>query len=284
MIRSLRARVVAAFLVLGLAFLVSVGGALFVILRDLNQQSQEAALTEALVPFVVQVRLRLVAGTTPSQVVAALTPFTQGSDISVFLTDNSGDVLDTGSDAVPGQLLIPGPQRRGDVTNGTYRLGGQTYQYVAATLFADATPGGARALVLAHPDTATGQALGDLVRGLLLALLALLIVGIPLATLLARQVSRPLERLAVAARHVGEGTLPAPLPVDGPQEVQDASLAFNQMTAEVEHARRAQADMLAGLRHDLRTPLTVIGGFAQALQDGTATGDEAGRAATAIAD
>ena len=148
MIRSLRARVLAAFALLGLAFLLSVGGALFVVLRDLNQQSQEAALTEALVPFVVQVRLRLVAGTTPSQVVAALTPFTQGSDVSVFLTDNNGQVLDTGSDIAPGRLVIPGPQRRGDVTNGTYQLGGRTYQYVAATLFADATPGrgaGARA-------------------------------------------------------------------------------------------------------------------------------------------
>ena len=284
MIRSLRARVLAAFALLGLAFLLSVGGALFVILRDLNQQSQEAALTEALVPFVVQVRLRLVAGTAPSQVVAALTPFTQGSDVSVFLTDNDGQVLDTGSASAPGRLVIPGPQRRGDVTNGTYQLGGRSYQYVAATLFADATPGGARALVLAHPDTATAQALGDLVRGLLLALLALLIVGLPLATLLARQVSRPLERLAVAARHVGQGSLPPPLPSEGPQEVQEASQAFNTMTAEVEHARRAQADMLAGLRHDLRTPLTVIGGFAQALQDGTASGEEAGRAAAAIAD
>ena len=284
MIRSLRARVLAAFALLGLAFLLSVGGALFVVLRDLNQQSQEAALTEALVPFVVQVRLRLVAGTTPSQVVAALSPFTQGSDVSVFLTDNNGQVINTGSDIAPGHLVIPGPQRRGDVTNGTYQLGGRSYQYVAATLFADATPGGARALVLAHPDTATAQALGDLVRGLLLALLALLIVGVPLATLLARQVSRPLERLAVAARHVGQGSLPPPLPTDGPQEVQEASLAFNTMTAEVEHARRAQADMLAGLRHDLRTPLTVIGGFAQALQDGTASGEEAGRAAAAIAD
>ncbi|HXR27881.1 MAG TPA: hypothetical protein VN771_08440, partial [Candidatus Baltobacteraceae bacterium] len=194
MIRSLRARVLAAFALLALAFFATVGGALFVVLRDLNQQSQEAALTEALVPFVVQVRLRLVAGTAPKQVVAALTPFTQGSGVSVFLTDDNGQVLDTGSINAPGQLIIPGPQRRGDVTNGTYRLDGQTYQYVAATLFADATPGGARALVLAHPDNATAQALGDLGRGLLVALLAVLIVGIPLATLLARQVFRPLER------------------------------------------------------------------------------------------
>lgn len=284
MFRSLRARLLGAFALLGLAFLIGAGGTLFVVLRDLNQRSEEAALTEALVPFVVQVRLRLVAGTTPKQVITALAAFSQGSDVSVFLADDNGDVIAAATSPVPGQLEIPGPQVRGSVTNGTYRLDGQPYQYVAATLFADATPGGARALVLARPDTATGQALGDLLRGLLFAALALLIVGVPLATLLARQVSRPLERLAVAARNVGRGSLPPPLPSDGPREVMDASMAFNTMTAEVAHARQAQADMLAGLRHDLRTPLTVIGGYAHALQDGTATGDDAGRAAAAIVD
>ncbi|MFI5262735.1 MAG: ATP-binding protein, partial [Candidatus Limnocylindrales bacterium] len=284
MFRSLRARLLAAFALLGVAFLVSVGGALFVVLRDLNQRSEQAALTEALVPFVVQVRLRLVAGTTPKQVISALGQFSQGSDMSVFLADDSGNVIVAATSPAPGQLQIPGPLRRGDVTDGTYRLDGQTYQYVSATLFADATPGGARALVLAQPDTSGAQALGDLVRGLLLAALAVLIVGVPLATLLARQVSQPLERLALAARHVGRGSLPPPLPAQGPREVMDASAAFNTMTAEVAHARQAQADMLAGLRHDLRTPLTVIGGYAQALQDGTASGDEAGRAAAAISD
>ena len=56
------------------------------------------------------------------------------------------------------------------------------------------------------------------------------------------------------------------------------------MSAEVADARRTQSDMLAGLRHDLRTPLTVIGGFAEALLDGTAQGPDATRAASAIAE
>jgi signal transduction histidine kinase len=99
-----------------------------------------------------------------------------------------------------------------------------------------------------------------------------------------RSVTRPLDRLAAAAGSVGRGRLPTPLPEDGPSEVARASAAFNAMSTEVGEARRQQAEMLAGLRHDLRTPLTVIGGFAEALRDGTAVGLDAARAATAIAD
>ena len=282
MFRSLRARLLGAFALLGLALLLSLGGALFVILRDLNQRAEDAALTDALVPFVVQVRLRLLAGAQPRQALDALSATAERGGVSVFLTDDSGKVINTGSDPAPAQLSIPGPTRRGDVIHDTYQLDGRGYVYVAATLFADRAPGGARALVLAEADTAGASALGDLARALLLAALLMALVGIPLATLLARQVSRPLERLAAATSQVGRGGLPPPLPEDGPTEVAHASAAFNTMTAEVAHARQAEADMLAGLRHDLRTPLTVIGGFATALQDGTASGPDATRAAAAI--
>jgi signal transduction histidine kinase len=56
------------------------------------------------------------------------------------------------------------------------------------------------------------------------------------------------------------------------------------MAAEVDATRRAQRQLLADVRHDLRTPLTVIGGFSEALRDGTASGDAAERAAAAISD
>ncbi len=56
------------------------------------------------------------------------------------------------------------------------------------------------------------------------------------------------------------------------------------MTAELDASRRTETELLANLRHDLRTPLTVIGGFAEALVDGTAEGDAATRAARTIAD
>ena len=64
----------------------------------------------------------------------------------------------------------------------------------------------------------------------------------------------------------------------------EASAAFNAMAAEVDATRQAQRQLLADVRHDLRTPLTVIGGFSEALRDGTASGEAAERAAAAISD
>jgi signal transduction histidine kinase len=54
------------------------------------------------------------------------------------------------------------------------------------------------------------------------------------------------------------------------------------MAAELAATRASESELLANLRHDLRTPLTVISGFAAALSDGTATGEAAARAASAI--
>lgn len=56
------------------------------------------------------------------------------------------------------------------------------------------------------------------------------------------------------------------------------------MASELGAARRAEAELVANIRHDLRTPVTVIAGFAAAIEDGTATGDASIRAAHAIAE
>jgi len=144
-----------------------------------------------------------------------------------------------------------------------------------------------RGFVLAAPDRAGAATLGDLVRTIPLVALVVLVVGGPLAWVLARSTTGPLRRLAAATASIpgaGHGADAPPLPEEGPREVRELTGRFNAMAGEMVRTRRAETELLANLRHDLRTPLTVIGGFAEALVDGTAEGDAAVRAARAIAD
>lgn len=75
---------------------------------------------------------------------------------------------------------------------------------------------------------------------------------------IARQVAQPLRRLAQAARRLGQGDVPQALPESGAQEVIDVSAAFNQMYASLVANERERALVLAGISHDLRTPLARV--------------------------
>jgi two-component system osmolarity sensor histidine kinase EnvZ len=68
----------------------------------------------------------------------------------------------------------------------------------------------------------------------------------------------PLQELTRAARRVSAGEAPAPLPTDGPSEIAAVSSAFNQMTQALQEADATRALMLAGISHDIRTPLTKL--------------------------
>jgi len=85
--------------------------------------------------------------------------------------------------------------------------------------------------------------------------LALALLG---AYFIARQVARPLKRLAQAAQQLGQGATPQPLPERGAQEIVAVSRAFNQMSADLAADERERALVLAGISHDLRTPLARV--------------------------
>jgi two-component system, OmpR family, osmolarity sensor histidine kinase EnvZ len=71
----------------------------------------------------------------------------------------------------------------------------------------------------------------------------------------ARYLSRPLRQLNDAVSNVGDGPLPAPLPETGPSEIASLNRGFNQMLANLRRADEDRALLLAGVSHDLRTPL-----------------------------
>ena len=85
-----------------------------------------------------------------------------------------------------------------------------------------------------------------------LALLALALAG---AWLIASMLSRPLGKVAEAARAVGQGQAPVPLEEAGPRELRTVAVAFNRMAGDLAAMERERAMVLAGISHDLRTPL-----------------------------
>lgn len=76
------------------------------------------------------------------------------------------------------------------------------------------------------------------------------------AWLIASRISRPLKALAKSAETVGRGQIPAPLPEDGAEELSRLAVAFNTMAADLQRHEKDRSEVLAGISHDLRTPLT----------------------------
>ena len=82
-----------------------------------------------------------------------------------------------------------------------------------------------------------------------------LVAALAGAWLIVFRLRRPLRALVGAAADVGRGRVPAPLEESGPQEIQTVSRAFNQMTRDLARLEDDRALILAGVSHDLRTPL-----------------------------
>lgn len=86
----------------------------------------------------------------------------------------------------------------------------------------------------------------------------LLALGLALgvAWYIVSRINRPLKALARAADSVGRGVTPDPLPETGAEELQRLAAAFNRMASDLARHERDRAEVLAGISHDLRTPLT----------------------------
>jgi two-component system osmolarity sensor histidine kinase EnvZ len=76
------------------------------------------------------------------------------------------------------------------------------------------------------------------------------------AALISSLVNLPLARLTEAARAIAQGKRPEPLPEKGAKEIIEANRSFNQMVDDLQQVESDRALILAGISHDLRTPLT----------------------------
>ncbi len=78
------------------------------------------------------------------------------------------------------------------------------------------------------------------------------------AVKLTKRLTVPIERLHEAARAVGRGQWPEPIEIDSPEELSVLAQRFNRMSVQVRELLSNRTTLLAGIAHDLRTPLTQI--------------------------
>jgi len=107
--------------------------------------------------------------------------------------------------------------------------------------------------------------------GLLVTAAGVLVLVLLSSALLALQITRPLTSLSEAAERVGEGRLPEALSEKGPKELRTLVVQFNRMALRVQELLANRTTLLAGISHDLRTPISRIRLALEMLPEGPAS-------------
>jgi two-component system, OmpR family, sensor histidine kinase BaeS len=105
-------------------------------------------------------------------------------------------------------------------------------------------------------------------RAIFLAAMGATAVSLVLGVVLARSLTRPIQEITQATQAVAHGDLTQQVPVRSDDELGKLATSFNQMSADLAKSRDLRRQMTADIAHDLRTPLSLILGHAEALSDG----------------
>ena len=102
---------------------------------------------------------------------------------------------------------------------------------------------------------------------LLYAALGAALVALLLGTILARTLTHPLRDLTAAIHAMAKGDLKQHVTVKSRDEIGELAAAFNQMSTDLDRSNSLRKQMTADIAHDLRSPLTVIGGYVESMRD-----------------
>jgi two-component system, OmpR family, sensor kinase len=294
---SLRGRLVLAFVAVAVLAAVLIGVITLSLIRLLPERGLEQQLADQ-----AQAVSDTVAGPRPARQLCALARVLRRGETEVYLVDADATPRRLPACQAPNRRgpLAPAPDAdlsaalaQGQVTTGTgdglawavvpadrpvRRSGGAVTpgDPTVPRSGGAVTPGDSPVLrsgggvLLVHEVRRLGLSLLPVVAWRLLLATALAVAVAALAAwLLAGRLTAPLGRLVTAARRVGDGDLSTRVRVDGDGEVAEVATAFNDMAAGLERAQTEQRAFLASVGHELKTPLTTVQGYTEALLDGT---------------
>jgi signal transduction histidine kinase len=102
----------------------------------------------------------------------------------------------------------------------------------------------------------------------------IVVLGLLGAWILSRSVVRPVRRLAEASGRLAEGEAGVTVTPQGPKELRELAVSFNDMNTKLTKAQETEQAFLLSVSHELKTPLTSIRGYAEGIGDGTVEPDE----------
>ncbi|WP_088281977.1 cell wall metabolism sensor histidine kinase WalK [Kineosporia sp. A_224] len=268
--RSLAARVVALVAVVALATALLTGTLLVRAIRATNGEQAGALLASRADTVAERLALRRrVVGCAPVEDAGAVRTLRKASGAVVRC-------------AAPG-ATPKAPFTATDVSGATADAPAVERTVAGRRYLVVARPAGAgRVLLVAQPESdAARLTSGQRTRALLGALVGLgggVLAGFALAS----TVTRPLRRLAEAARALSAGRRDVRVPAEGPEEVADVARALDGLATALATSEDRQRQFLLAVSHELRTPLTAVTGYAEALADGVLPPAEAARAAGVV--
>ena len=278
--RSLRFRLILSFGLLIFVSLVLAGTFTVYLLRDQARERAEEKVGLLAEPVALRSFLLELSGAPPFDISRALNE--QYPGVRILLVDRSGMVVADTQGSLRGssvsQVISAEP---GDSSISDSRY--QVKRGPEDLLFFYATPRGfipitvtpAFQTVVAVQASDVSQAWRDLLPRLFLAGGVAALAGVIAASLLMRGVTRPLREMTVASEEMALGRYDQQIPERGGEEVRRLGRAFNDMARQVSRSHRTLRDFLANVSHELKTPLTSIHGFSQAMVDGSLSTPEA---------
>ncbi len=117
-------------------------------------------------------------------------------------------------------------------------------------------------------NSAEQQFLDRTKRAYLVAFFGAVIAAGLLGLSFAARFTKRIDSLTTAAAKLSKGDLSQQVEITGKDEVSDLGLAFNNMSQQLQTSNNLRKQMTADIAHDLRTPLTVVGGYVESMRDG----------------
>ena len=286
---SLRTRLVLSYVLIVVLCLGVAAVSVSLLLQKYRDQVNLTRLDDITRPIFVSIRAQVLRGqASPEDIWSNIQEQAVKNGVYILFIDAKGNLVRQAppQEGLP-NLTVPGgfPHGSNLQTKGVFTTAtGAKFVYSAYPLGRALEPviTPFQTVILCQPRSSILAILAGLTMPFIWAGVIALSVSLLLAFLVARSVYRPIRALSAAAENISRGDFETQVPISGPAEIRSLATSFNNMTKKVRQSQTQMRHFVADVSHQLKSPLTSIQGFAQAMLDGTANDPQTRERATQI--